>query len=47
MSITRSLAAPGDRLRTWWSGLSRVQKWGFGAITASKLIPGVTMNDGV
>ncbi|BBY61146.1 branched-chain amino acid ABC transporter permease [Mycolicibacterium sarraceniae] len=24
------LLAPGDRLREWWSGLSRVQKWGFG-----------------
>jgi branched-chain amino acid transport system permease protein len=24
--------APGDRLREWWSGLSRVQKWGMGAL---------------
>jgi branched-chain amino acid transport system permease protein len=24
--------APGDRLREWWSGLSRVQKWGFGVL---------------
>jgi hypothetical protein len=24
--------APGDRLREWWDGLSRVQKWGFGIL---------------
>ena len=24
--------APGDALRDWWDGLSRVQKWGFGVI---------------
>src|SRR6478735_563888 len=24
--------APGDRLRDWWDGLSRVQKWGFGIL---------------
>src|SRR6201988_5103009 len=24
--------APGDRLRQWWDGLSRVQKWGFGIL---------------
>ncbi|WP_319436550.1 branched-chain amino acid ABC transporter permease [Mycobacterium sp. RTGN5] len=24
--------APGDRLREWWSGLSRVQKWVFGVL---------------
>ncbi len=24
--------APGDSLREWWSQLSRVQKWGFGAL---------------
>ena len=24
-----SLAAPGDRLRSWWSERTRVQKWGF------------------
>ncbi len=24
--------APGDGLRQWWSGLSRVQKWGFGIL---------------
>jgi branched-chain amino acid transport system permease protein len=24
--------APGDSLRGWWSQLSRVQKWGFGAL---------------
>ena len=27
-----SLLAPGDALRHRWSGLSRVQKWGFGVI---------------
>ncbi|MEZ0359876.1 branched-chain amino acid ABC transporter permease [Mycobacterium sp. ENV421] len=26
------LLAPGDGLRGWWSGLSRVQKWGFGIV---------------
>ncbi|MCV7179814.1 branched-chain amino acid ABC transporter permease [Mycolicibacterium sphagni] len=26
------LLAPGDGLRGWWSGLSRVQKWGFGVL---------------
>jgi branched-chain amino acid transport system permease protein len=29
---TDRLLAPGDALRSWWDGLSRVQKWGFGAI---------------
>src|SRR4029079_16408691 len=24
--------APGDRLREWWDGLSRGQKWGFGIL---------------
>src|SRR6201989_1876173 len=24
--------APGDRVREWWDGLSRVQKWGFGIL---------------
>ena len=24
--------APGDRLREWWDGLSRVQKWAFGIL---------------
>ncbi|MEI6253665.1 MAG: branched-chain amino acid ABC transporter permease [Mycobacteriaceae bacterium] len=24
--------APGDGLRRWWSGLSRIQKWGFGVL---------------
>jgi branched-chain amino acid transport system permease protein len=28
----RSLAAPGDSIRSWWGNLSRVQKWGFGVI---------------
>jgi branched-chain amino acid transport system permease protein len=27
-----ALLAPGDALRQWWSGLTRVQKWGFGVI---------------
>lgn len=33
--------APGDALRNWWDGLSRVQKWGFGAIgfTLLALLP--------
>jgi branched-chain amino acid transport system permease protein len=26
------LLAPGDGLRAWWSGLSRVQKWGIGVL---------------
>ncbi|WP_396931024.1 branched-chain amino acid ABC transporter permease [Mycolicibacterium sp.] len=26
------LLAPGDGLRGWWAGLSRVQKWGFGVL---------------
>jgi len=29
---TRNLVAPGDGLRQWWDGLSRVQKWGFGIL---------------
>ncbi|NTY62958.1 branched-chain amino acid ABC transporter permease [Mycolicibacterium sphagni] len=38
------LLAPGDRLREWWSGLSRVQKWvigvlGFGLLALSPLFP--------
>jgi branched-chain amino acid transport system permease protein len=32
MSRTQSLARPGDALRQWWTGLTRVQKWGFGAV---------------
>src|ERR1044072_5746554 len=24
--------APGDGLRNWWAGLSRIQKWGFGIL---------------
>jgi len=31
-AAAHALAAPGDRLRTWWAGLGRVQKWGFGAV---------------
>lgn len=26
------LLAPGDGLRAWWAGLSRVQKWGIGVV---------------
>ena len=29
--------APGDRLRQWWSGLGRVQKWAFGVLGFSAL----------
>ena len=32
MSWTERLLAPGDALRQWWDGLSRVQKWGFGVV---------------
>ena len=32
MSAANVLAAPGDRLRTWWSNLGRVGKWGFGLV---------------
>ena len=32
MSAAHALAAPGDRLRGWWSDLSRVGKWGFGLV---------------
>ena len=32
LNWTSQLMAPGDRLRQWWSGLSRVQKWGFGVL---------------
>ena len=28
----KRLLAPGDGLRNWWDGLSRVQKWGFGVL---------------
>lgn len=31
-SLSDKLMAPGDALRTWWDGLSRVQKWGFGVV---------------
>lgn len=30
--MTRKLLAPGDRLRSWWDGRTRVQKWGFGLL---------------
>src|SRR4029078_3865605 len=29
---TQNLLAPGDGLRSWWDGLSRIQKWGFGVL---------------
>jgi branched-chain amino acid transport system permease protein len=29
---TDRLLAPGDRLRSWWDGLGRVHKWGFGVV---------------
>ena len=32
MSVTGKVLAPGDRLREWWDGLSRVQKWVFGVV---------------
>jgi branched-chain amino acid transport system permease protein len=32
MSWTQTLERPGDALRQWWSGLSRVTKWLFGGI---------------
>jgi branched-chain amino acid transport system permease protein len=32
MSWTQTLERPGDALRQWWSGLSRVGKWLFGGI---------------
>jgi branched-chain amino acid transport system permease protein len=32
MSAAHALAAPGDRLRAWWSDLGRVEKWGFGLV---------------
>ena len=36
-----TLLAPGDGLRSWWAGLSRVTKWGFGilAFGALALLP--------
>ena len=32
IGLSQRLMAPGDALRDWWDGLSRVQKWGFGVI---------------
>src|SRR3979409_1973904 len=32
MSVTDKVLAPGDRLREWWDGLPRVQKWAFGVV---------------
>lgn len=34
---TNSLLAPGDALRGWWADLTRVQKWGFGALAFGAL----------
>ena len=31
-SVSKTLGAPGDRIRGWWGELSREQKWIFGAI---------------
>jgi branched-chain amino acid transport system permease protein len=30
--VTDTVLAPGDRLREWWSGRSRVEKWAFGIL---------------
>lgn len=35
--VSRSLWAPGDVMRQWWSGLGRVQKWGFGVLAFGAL----------
>jgi len=32
MSVTDKVLAPGDRLREWWDGLPRMQKWAFGFV---------------
>ncbi|UUO03880.1 branched-chain amino acid ABC transporter permease [Mycolicibacterium novocastrense] len=32
MRAGEKVLAPGDALRRWWDGLSRVQKWGFGLV---------------
>ena len=32
-----TLLAPGDRLRSWWSQRTRVQKWGFGVLAFGAL----------
>ena len=32
MSGRHTLVAPGDRLREWWAGLTRAQKWIFGVV---------------
>jgi branched-chain amino acid transport system permease protein len=41
MRAPRTLVAPGDRLREWWAGLTRAQKWIFGAVgfVAMALLP--------
>lgn len=43
-AVPSNWLAPGDGLRRWWSGLSRVQKWGvgvvgFGALALLPLFP--------
>jgi branched-chain amino acid transport system permease protein len=43
-SLSQRLMAPGDALRQWWDGLSRVQKWivgvvGFGLLALLPLFP--------
>ncbi|MEO3760618.1 branched-chain amino acid ABC transporter permease [Mycobacterium sp. B14F4] len=37
MSLSSKALAPGDALRGWWEGLSRVQKWGFGVLAFGTL----------
>ncbi len=40
-TVFQGLARVGDRLRNWWDGLSRVQKWAFGVLSfgAVALLP--------
>jgi branched-chain amino acid transport system permease protein len=33
MTLGDRLVAPGDALRQWWDGLSRVHKWAFGVVS--------------
>ncbi len=37
ISRVSGLLAPGDVLRGWWSGLSRLHKWGFGVLAFGAL----------
>lgn len=36
-SRIQTVLAPGDGVRRWWAGLSRVQKWGFGGLAFGAL----------